>query len=233
MGLPRQEYGSGLPCHPPGDLLNSGIKTASLMSPTLGCKFFTTSTTWEDRRVLQNCKNIYTFLLFKPLCLDILFWHPEKIKIPHKLTRLRMRGLLSKMGREEKKSPGVWVATLDNGTNFHYLFHIMWQKHTPSCGLSTVHQILSCYSQRCSWVMQVDTTWGVLGPFGHICIYLWSKWKTSSSKHLYSPHEPPQIQTCEWWSGRRAGGQTRVGKDHPEVLVTVGGTAVTSQLWPV
>ena len=52
--------------------------------------------------------------------------------------------------------------------------------------------------------MQVDTAWGVLGPFGHICIYLWSKWKTSSSKHLYSPHEPPQIQACEWWSGRRA-----------------------------
>ena len=30
--------------------------------------------------------------------------------------------------------------------------------------------------------------------------------------------------------GEGLGGQTRVGKDHPEVLVTVGGTVVTSRL---
>ena len=29
MGLPRQEYWSGLPCPPPGDLLEPGIKSAS------------------------------------------------------------------------------------------------------------------------------------------------------------------------------------------------------------
>ena len=31
----RQEYWSGLPCPPPGDLPNSGIKPTSLMSPAL------------------------------------------------------------------------------------------------------------------------------------------------------------------------------------------------------
>ena len=35
MGFCRQEYWSGLPCLPPGDLLNSGIKPVSLMSPAL------------------------------------------------------------------------------------------------------------------------------------------------------------------------------------------------------
>ena len=30
-----QEYWSGLPCPPPGDLPNPGIKPASLMSPAL------------------------------------------------------------------------------------------------------------------------------------------------------------------------------------------------------
>jgi len=47
MGFSRQEYWSGLPCPPPGDLPNPGIGPVSLMSPALAAKFFTTSTTWE------------------------------------------------------------------------------------------------------------------------------------------------------------------------------------------
>ena len=35
MELSRQEYWSGLPFPPPGDLLNPGIKPESLVSPTL------------------------------------------------------------------------------------------------------------------------------------------------------------------------------------------------------
>ena len=35
MGLSRQEYWSGWPCPPPGDLTDPGIKLASLMSPAL------------------------------------------------------------------------------------------------------------------------------------------------------------------------------------------------------
>ena len=43
MGFFRQEYWSGLPFPPPGDLLNSGIKPVSLMSPVLADRFFTTA----------------------------------------------------------------------------------------------------------------------------------------------------------------------------------------------
>ena len=35
MGFSRQEYWSGLPCSPPGDLSNPGIKPASPMTPSL------------------------------------------------------------------------------------------------------------------------------------------------------------------------------------------------------
>ena len=35
MGFSGQEYWSGLPCPPPGDLLNPGIEPVSLMSPAL------------------------------------------------------------------------------------------------------------------------------------------------------------------------------------------------------
>ena len=48
-GFSRQEYWSGLPCPPPGDLLNPGIKPMSLMSPALADGFFTTSTTTMAR----------------------------------------------------------------------------------------------------------------------------------------------------------------------------------------
>ena len=47
MGFFRQECWSGLPCPPPGDLSNAGIKPTSLISPALAGRFFTSSATWE------------------------------------------------------------------------------------------------------------------------------------------------------------------------------------------
>ena len=48
MGFSRQEYWSGLPCPPPGDLPDPGIKPESLASLALAGRFFTTSATWES-----------------------------------------------------------------------------------------------------------------------------------------------------------------------------------------
>ena len=45
MGFSRQEYCSGLPFLPAGDLPDPGIKLRSLVSPALAGGFFTTSTT--------------------------------------------------------------------------------------------------------------------------------------------------------------------------------------------
>ena len=42
--ISRQEYWSGLPCPPPGDLPDPRIELTSLMSPALAGGFFTTST---------------------------------------------------------------------------------------------------------------------------------------------------------------------------------------------
>ena len=47
VGFSRQEYWSGLPCPPPGDLPDTGTKPTSLISPALAGGFFTPSTTWE------------------------------------------------------------------------------------------------------------------------------------------------------------------------------------------
>ena len=47
LGFSRQAYWSGLPCPPPGNLPDLGIKPTSLTSPALEGEFFTTGATWE------------------------------------------------------------------------------------------------------------------------------------------------------------------------------------------
>ena len=46
-GILQAEYWSGLPCLPPGHILNTGIEPWSLISPALAGGFFTTSATWK------------------------------------------------------------------------------------------------------------------------------------------------------------------------------------------
>ena len=50
MGFSKQEYWSGLPCPPLGDLSDPRIKPMSLVFPALAGKLFTTSTTWEAQK---------------------------------------------------------------------------------------------------------------------------------------------------------------------------------------
>ena len=54
MGLSRQEYWSGLPCPPPGDLRDPEIKPASLTSSSLAGEFFTTTAIWEAQDRLNQ-----------------------------------------------------------------------------------------------------------------------------------------------------------------------------------
>ena len=54
MGSSRQEYWSGLPCPPPGDLPDPGIELTSLMSPALAGGFFNTRTT-SSRQISTTC----------------------------------------------------------------------------------------------------------------------------------------------------------------------------------
>ena len=50
QGTPQQEYWSGLPGPPPGDLPDPWIEPTSLMFPALAGGFFTTSSIWEALR---------------------------------------------------------------------------------------------------------------------------------------------------------------------------------------
>ena len=57
VGFSRQEYWSGSPCPPPGDLPNVGIKPAFLSSSAMAGGFFTTIA-WEAHHVLV----LYSFM---------------------------------------------------------------------------------------------------------------------------------------------------------------------------
>ena len=47
IGFSRQEYWSGMPFPPPGDLPDPEIESMSLTTPVLADGFFTTRATWE------------------------------------------------------------------------------------------------------------------------------------------------------------------------------------------
>ena len=55
MGLSRQEYWSGLPCPPRGDLPDPRRKTVSFMSPALAEGFLTINATWEAQDTGMGC----------------------------------------------------------------------------------------------------------------------------------------------------------------------------------
>ena len=65
IGFSRQEYWSGLPFPPPGDLPNQGIEPRFLMSPAQACRFFSTSVTWKAykfrMKIIKNHMDLRTF----------------------------------------------------------------------------------------------------------------------------------------------------------------------------
>ena len=102
MGLSRQGYWSGLPCLPPGDLPNPGIKTATPMFSASAGEFFTSRTTWKAPYLLyigggdpQHCKSpTYGGSLLTKLCLTVVTpWNvahqvPLSMGFPIKNTRV-------------------------------------------------------------------------------------------------------------------------------------------------
>ena len=84
MGFSRQEYWSGLPFLPPGDLRDPGIESKSPASPTFASQFFTTEPPGKslkadiDTVLKESIKRKYVikihFTCFFLHLLLLLFW---------------------------------------------------------------------------------------------------------------------------------------------------------------
>ena len=72
MGFSRQEYWSGLPCPPPGDLPNPGIEPRSPESHAFSGRFFTTETPGKPI-------DPYLFWIFRDWNSRCQLW-PQKLK---------------------------------------------------------------------------------------------------------------------------------------------------------
>ena len=89
-GSSRQEYWSGVPFPPPGDLPNPGIEPTFRMSPALAARFFTTRATWEawpcpleQDPVFQHSQSLWSGSSHNPLSLSIrgqTEWKPQSQK---------------------------------------------------------------------------------------------------------------------------------------------------------
>ena len=78
MGFSRQEYWNGLPCPPPVDLPDLGIKVTTLMSPALAGRFFTTSAIWET--------HIHVYVHRSRGFMHVYMYMSEKAMAPHSST---------------------------------------------------------------------------------------------------------------------------------------------------
>ena len=84
MGFSRQEYWSGLPFPPPGDLLDPGIETESLASPVLAGGFFTTMPPGKPLSTAEPYgKRSQKWLPLDPNHLDMEHnWNPRLTSVP-------------------------------------------------------------------------------------------------------------------------------------------------------
>ena len=62
MEISGQEYWSGWPLPPLGDLPEPGIKPESLVYPSLAGRFFTNCPTWEALRIYKDLKLLFCSL---------------------------------------------------------------------------------------------------------------------------------------------------------------------------
>ena len=121
VGLSRQEYWRGLPCPPPGDLPNPGIKPESLMFPTLAGRFFTTGPPGKPRDKNQihiSCyitisHNVMIFCKYKqPICKRNMYYCPSNKKII--------------LGSQSTNRAGYWIATTSG---------VFWKVETKGLGV--------------------------------------------------------------------------------------------------
>ena len=101
----RQEYWSGFPCPPPGDLPDPWIKPMSVMSPALAGGFFTTSVTWEA--LTQSESESLSRVRLSATPWTIAYQVPPPMDFPGKNTGVGCHFLLQEIFPTQGLNPGL------------------------------------------------------------------------------------------------------------------------------
>ena len=82
MGVSREDYWSGLPCPPPGDLPEPGIEPMSLIS-CFGRQVLHHSATWEAHLCGSSKNYSFIYFMFIPIWILYIFIRTMDIWYPH------------------------------------------------------------------------------------------------------------------------------------------------------
>ena len=143
-GFSRQEYWSGLPYPPPGDLLDPGIEPASLMSPVLAGGFFTTGAIWIAHFTYSS---VYMFWRRK--------WQPTPVFFPEESCGQRSLEGHSLKGRKSRTRLSNYTKT--TATTASVCANLKLLMYPSSCmsPLVTINLFSICGSILflfCKWV---------------------------------------------------------------------------------
>ena len=135
MEFSSQQYWSGLPCPPPQDLPNLGIKLVSPVSPALAGGFLTTRATWEAPSPQPLLKFCWRWSDAGNRTADVLKWGVEGernvkiIKAPFLFTSSQIKFLARSSGHPvahcslwEESSPEMHLC---DGCTFWNIFHFL------------------------------------------------------------------------------------------------------------
>ena len=135
VGFSRQEYCSGLPCPPSGDLPDPGIEPTSLVSPALAGGFFTTSATGEAHFIFYKVAFLLHPRQYKAVSCT---WQEEEEKMLSPVTEkvlthqeglfeLGLSQILNKSCPGEDWGSGDWSTREAQGQQSQ--FSPLWPRH--------------------------------------------------------------------------------------------------------
>ena len=147
MKFSGQENWSGLPCPPPGDLPDPGIKPTSLLSPALAGGFFTTRDTWEAL-VWKGLTVFYTVIangtiIDKWLVFTGVRHMDVKCAVSQPTQMQRRAALQDRMAGKTYESPAVLLGLTDNEA---FPFNCFCK-----CPLSSLIHFMFIQKLHCRW----------------------------------------------------------------------------------
>ena len=136
MEFSKQEYWSGLPWPPPGDLPYPGFQPASLMSPALAGRFFTTSATWEAQGPQSTADVTILSLNLNLPTQSLQLWGPQLVA-PHGMYGGPFFLKFKKQKFQQQLPPSTaWVHSLSGGGEGALTFdihHLFLRQGSPNC----------------------------------------------------------------------------------------------------